>query len=547
MIIRLEANGQPCLDDDGSSFEEKASLLDIALPEQSYHPEQPINPVLRNIDTGYATSISTDSDTQSIAATSQTIHPTITSSSTRRRLPLFTRPFSRPRYTGPILGELSIEDSPSSKAKRTKLLALSWSELSKSRKLVATWFILTLALCVLVALVVWSAVRQSIRRVLFQNMSSEWSLESMNIYNQPVEMFGCPNQPNQRGSNFLFFVPYGKQAAHTFAIEGGGAVGQVTLTSSPDPTAEEIAYDIVVTGSASGISFNTPPAGQVTDSSTTFIVATPATPMSMSPPPPFASGMPPPPPHSFTPPPPGFSPMPSPPLGSPMPLPPLGSQSQPMPCLRYDVTMYIPRTLKTLSLNISTPTQITFSPQGHIELDSLIINLSSLHPRTRIEASESLHATNMELSINGGIVHGSLSIGDSSTVTSIFGQIMLNVIPDSSTPDLTHPGTAKLNTTTQRGQVTVMYLRNQAYRKRKIESYHNFRTPIGFGRFDYSSSSFAGQLYSNTSHYNVSNAAFEGLTPTKLDGQDGWTTAWGNKTGDDRIYITSGMGQVLLP
>lgn len=215
-------------------------------------------------------------------------------------------------------------------------------------------------------------------------------------------------------------------------------------------------------------------------------------------------------------------------------------------CLRYDITIYVPRTLQTLALNISTPTQITFSPQGHVELEHLSVILTSTHPRTKIDASEALHARQMELAILSGKLDGAVSIGDSVSLKTRRGQITLDVIPNAPT-DMAHPPTATLMTETHFGSVSLSYLRNAAYRPRPIESYHVFNSTTTNSKLDYSASGFDGLLYSNTTSYNVSNQLMQPLSPWAVTGEGKWTTGWGNKTGKDRIFITSGKGQVFLP
>ena len=336
------------------------------------------------------------------------------------------------------------------------------------------------------------------------------------IYTSPPELFGCFSDPSNSElnvSNVLTLVPPGQAGQHTFTIRGG-ASGQLTLASSPDPNAFAITYDIVIQSNPpfpNKVSFNPPPPPPgpvvppepVSSPSTDFSIDTPTAMDQHSP-------------------------------------------KDPPACMRFDITMYIPRSLRQLTVNVSTPVQIIFSPQAHIELDSLSIIITKPHPDSRIDSSESVQARFISIEMETGLIQGLLSLGESSKITNWYGEIRLDTIPNVPM-DFSSPSKALLEKTSY-GKVEIHYLRNKAYRRRPIESWHTMGTGNrSTGRFDYGCSGFNGVLYSNSSEYNITNPSL--WKPKRLETVEGsaWPIMFGNRTGEDKVFIRSGSGSIVLP
>lgn len=281
----------------------------------------------------------------------------------------------------------------------------------------------------------------------------------------------------------------------------------MTLASSPDPSDTSVTYDFFIEGNPELLSkFRSinPSNGPITTPQTNFVINTPA-------------------------------------FNNP------GSNGSPS-CMRFDITVYIPSNLKKLVVNISTPVQITISPQGHVALDEVSISLSNAHPNCRIEASESLQARRLTVEMSRGIIEGAISIGDYAEITNWSGQIKLDTIPNASF-NLSSPSTARLLTTTTNGGVEIRYFWNRAHRKRRIESYHTTGTATSVGRFNYGSSGFRGQLSVNLTSYNVTDMSWKppGMAPNISAQNETTLPIFINQTGDDRIYINAGTGSVILP
>lgn len=339
-------------------------------------------------------------------------------------------------------------------------------------------------------------------------MNTEWSPDDSSIYTLPPELFGCyspPSTPILNGTQGLFSVPPGQVGQHTFTIQGG-ASGHLTLASAPDPNTQAITYDIVIQSnppSLAQVSFSQPNPGPATTPSTDFLIDTPINMIQTS-------------------------------------------LTEPPACMRFDITMYIPRNLQQLTVNISTPVQITFSPQGHVELDNLSILITSSHPKCQIDSSDSLQAKSLSIEMNTGLIQGYISIGDSSKITNWNGQILLDTIPNAAL-DFSNPSTAQLETTCY-GKVEIRYLWNRAYRKRPIDSSHTMGIQdTSTGTFDYGDSGFNGLLYLNSTDYNITNGDFWEETPPGTLGNATWPTVIGSRTGEDNIFIRAGSGSIILP
>lgn len=338
-------------------------------------------------------------------------------------------------------------------------------------------------------------------------VNSAWSPNDSSIFTLPPELFGCYNEPSSpvlNGSQVLMYIPTGQAGQHIFTIQGG-ASGQITLASAPDNTAQEIVYDIVIQSnppSLEKVTFSQLPPGPVIGPSTDFVIDTPTTMVQTSP-------------------------------------------TAPPACMRFDVTMYIPRNLRQLTVNVSTPVQINFSPQAHVELDNLSISITSTHPKCRIDSSGSLQAAFLDIEMDTGLIQGPISIGESTKITNWNGEIELDTIPNAPR-DLLNPSTALLQTTSY-GKVTIRYLRNFAYRRRPIQSWHTMGIQdTSIGSFDYGCSGFNGLLFSNSTNYNITNASY---WPQKEgpSGNASWPIIIGNRTGGDEIYIVSGSDSIVLP
>jgi len=385
-------------------------------------------------------------------------------------------------------------------------------------------------MCFLVAIGVWFAMRSApksripnkhgVSSCIFQLLprSSDGPVQNyptmppqfMNTYSYPPEFIGCDSSEGiYNGSRILVSVPHGKNGGHSVSITGVGT-GILTLTSSPEPNAQEVVYDMLVKGdndSLDDISFDYPPSGSAPDSSTKFTMCTPSR---LAPPTPTDADS----------------------------------------CLYYEITMYIPRGVKSLSIVIDTPIQVRFSPQGHIQLDELYLSLTHRGDVVKVDAHESIRASNMTIETQNGFVNGAISVGNAAQVINLSGFTRLNVIPNAS-PNLANPTPAIFSTHTNTGKVSISYLWNAAYRKRRIDSYHMTASPSSFGDFDYSASGFDGLVLTDSAGYNLTDARtqkpkFYEVSSAEAEGII-WTRSAGNKKGLDRVYIQSGTGKVCIP
>ncbi|KAJ7217398.1 hypothetical protein B0H12DRAFT_1272736 [Mycena haematopus] len=79
-------------------------------------------------------------------------------------------------------------------------------------------------------------------------------------------------------------------------------------------------------------------------------------------------------------------------------------------CIRYDVKMYVPPTLKNLNLASHTTSHIQFDPDSHIQLDDLFVTLFSPKRLNMILPHNNLRAHKMQLEVTEGWIVGNVSL-----------------------------------------------------------------------------------------------------------------------------------------
>lgn len=511
MIIKVEADGQACLD----TGEEKKASLDIVIPQSNSAELLTVpttHPALRNIDTRYASSISTASgslvgpDGLLEETSKATSSPTILKDRRRRILWL---PLRRPRDDPGLSGSAIVPDPEKLRDSRPR-----WWSLKDgiNKRWLFVWLGLSLGMCFIVAISVWMAMKSSQKVMHFPDKFPYRPPDFLNMYTFPPGFFACTDSDTiYNGSRTLLHIPFSSTGEHTFSITGG-ATGMLTMTSSPNPEAQDVTYDFLIKGdveSLKNIVLQYPQ--QPAPASSDFAINTP---------------------HDVAP----------------------MTSSKGGPCVHFDITMYIPRGLRKLEINIDNPLQLGISPLGHIELDELLISLKNTY--VKVDVHEALRAANLTIELQNGLLNGAVSIGKSTQITNVNGETRVTVIPNPS-PDWTDPSPALLSTHTSTGRTCVTYVRNLAYRKRQIVSYHMASSQSCVGELIYVPSGFDGMVFTDSSEYNITNAKMQprkwggghdhgSTVEAELDGTE-WAYSTGNKKGPDRIYIQSGKGKLVLP
>ena len=127
-------------------------------------------------------------------------------------------------------------------------------------------------------------------------------------------------------------------------------------------------------------------------------------------------------------------------------------------CIRYDVTVYLPPTVKTLHIQSHTASQVKFDPDSNFNFNSLFVTLYRLDERSMILPTEGIHATNVNLQLTQGWLVGDITVVDEATLTTQRGDATMHVrihpAPSSAEP----PAPVKLLTSTGAGRADVFFV-----------------------------------------------------------------------------------------
>ncbi|KAI0633887.1 hypothetical protein C8Q77DRAFT_1158016 [Trametes polyzona] len=127
-------------------------------------------------------------------------------------------------------------------------------------------------------------------------------------------------------------------------------------------------------------------------------------------------------------------------------------------CMRFDATIFLPRSLRTLHVQAHALTQIKFDPDSNFNLDKLSVSMYRLDPLTMLLPAEGMHAQSMKLQLTRGWLVGDVTIVDQVSLTTQNGDAVLNVrvhpAPSSAEP----PAPARLLTSSGAGRADVTWV-----------------------------------------------------------------------------------------
>ncbi|CAK5277601.1 unnamed protein product [Mycena citricolor] len=209
-------------------------------------------------------------------------------------------------------------------------------------------------------------------------------------------------------------------------------------------------------------------------------------------------------------------------------------------CMRYDVKMFIPPTLKKLNIASHTVTHVQFDPDSDIQIEDLILTLFTVNPNNMVLPHNSFKADRMSLEVIQGWIVGDVSISSSTKLGTQRGNGVINVRAHP-TP-ATGPGQkATLQTLSGVGRTDVFYVEGDKTIHRPISALHissmqnnvylNYRESNFKGRIELSAprSTITGQIQRLT----------EGVTQ-----KNPWTHWFGDQHGEDELVARSLTGWV---
>ncbi|KAG6882952.1 hypothetical protein C0992_010199, partial [Termitomyces sp. T32_za158] len=118
-------------------------------------------------------------------------------------------------------------------------------------------------------------------------------------------------------------------------------------------------------------------------------------------------------------------------------------------CMRFDIVMYIPSTLRKLNVVSHAATHVQFAPDANIKLESFYVTLFAMDENNLILPSQTIHSDYMSLELIRGWIVGDVTILNGTSITTQRGDGITNVRAHPTSPsDSEHPLPATLRTTT---------------------------------------------------------------------------------------------------
>lgn len=217
-------------------------------------------------------------------------------------------------------------------------------------------------------------------------------------------------------------------------------------------------------------------------------------------------------------------------------------ESDAQSCMRFDLTMYVPPTLRKLQVAAQATTQVQYDPESHIALDELSVILHATDINNMILPHAGFRATNTALEVYRGWIVGEASIANSTAITTTRGDGVANVrilpAPPAPNDDISlPPATAYLQTLTGAGRTDIVYVNNKAYPHRPISSSHT-SSRNGDMYLTYSEAEYNG--YVNLLARSYTARGLQSIGGPKGHGKDETRTHWaGDKEGGDQLSVKS--------
>lgn len=217
-------------------------------------------------------------------------------------------------------------------------------------------------------------------------------------------------------------------------------------------------------------------------------------------------------------------------------------------CMRYDIVLRVPPSLKDLDIQSHAISQIQFASQADINLDSLSVAMYAASNKNMLLPKSNVHAKELTLAVPKGWLVGEVSIVDKTVINTKGGDAVSNVrvlpFAQTSKSESAELGKAVLETTTGVGRSDFFYISDLVSTRRAISSTHTSSSK-GDMYLTYSDADFSGKVQMKAQSYSAIGLQHEpGLPPTD---QDGTMHAWvGDANGEDMLVVRSERGWVGL-
>ncbi|THU87712.1 hypothetical protein K435DRAFT_848878 [Dendrothele bispora CBS 962.96] len=208
-------------------------------------------------------------------------------------------------------------------------------------------------------------------------------------------------------------------------------------------------------------------------------------------------------------------------------------------CLRYDITMYIPKNLKKLHVGPHAASQVKFDPHARIDLNSFYVTLFSLSEHNMILPAENFRSNKLALEVYRGWIVGDVSIVNTTAITTQRGNGVANVHVHPTAPlDPAVPDPVFLQTTTGAGRTDVFFIADKAFPHRPIRSVHT-SSRYADVYLNYGEAEYSGRIQLDSKSYSATNTRSFNPVQEPVNGNPRWTHWVGDEDGEDKMFVKS--------
>ncbi|KAF8228878.1 hypothetical protein L208DRAFT_1403017 [Tricholoma matsutake] len=214
-------------------------------------------------------------------------------------------------------------------------------------------------------------------------------------------------------------------------------------------------------------------------------------------------------------------------------------------CMRYEIKMFVPPSLKQLQIASHTPMHLQFDPDTDIKVDDLFVTMFAMdNSLSMILPHQSVRAHRLALEVFRGWIVGEVALVNETSITTQRGDGVANIRVYPTAPvNPAFPEPASLRTTTGAGRTDIFYISPKAF-KRPIDNAHlSSRNADMY--LTYREAEFSGRIELNSASFTATGVqSFPPSGPSEDtgsgdDGKSKWTHWAGDKAGLDTIYIQS--------
>ncbi|KAH9940419.1 uncharacterized protein BXZ73DRAFT_98855 [Epithele typhae] len=197
-------------------------------------------------------------------------------------------------------------------------------------------------------------------------------------------------------------------------------------------------------------------------------------------------------------------------------------------CIRYDVTVYLPTSVKTFHVMSHSVTQVKFDPDSNFNFNSLAVTMYNRGEKNMVLPTEGIHATKSKLQMNEGYLVGDITLVNVVELVTQRGNATMNVRVHPAPSSAETPAPARLLTSSGAGRTDVRYVEHAAPH-RPIDATHHV-SMRGELYLTYEDSAFNGTV-------EVEATSFSAKRLQNAFKEDGGLPYVGSRDGADKMVV----------